>query len=99
VLVSAFNIDYAPGIENYPHSAVNSAAPTRPPSRTSIASTQAQAGDAPIQSMLDLEGAMVPRSLLRRWEKQLGVPRSSYGPLQTAFKLTAGQALRIKNRA
>ncbi|RMZ73264.1 ubiquitin interaction motif [Pyrenophora seminiperda CCB06] len=48
--IPTFNIDYAPGLENYPHSNVNSRAPTRPPSRTSIASTQAQAGDAPIQS-------------------------------------------------
>ncbi|KAG9196032.1 hypothetical protein G6011_01153 [Alternaria panax] len=49
--VPTFNIDYAPGHENYPHSNVNSRAPTRPPSRTSVASTQAQAGDAPIQSI------------------------------------------------
>ncbi|KAI4918611.1 hypothetical protein J4E90_002997 [Alternaria incomplexa] len=40
-----------PSLDNYPHSNVNSRAPTRPPSRTSVASTQAQAGDAPIQSI------------------------------------------------
>ncbi|RYN85436.1 hypothetical protein AA0120_g8813 [Alternaria tenuissima] len=40
-----------PSHENYPHSNINSRAPTRPPSRTSVASTQAQAGDAPIQSI------------------------------------------------
>ncbi|KAF1837881.1 hypothetical protein BDW02DRAFT_565609 [Decorospora gaudefroyi] len=54
VTVPTFNIDYAPGYDNYPHSTVNSAAPSRPPSvasHRSAASTQAQAGDAPIQSI------------------------------------------------
>ena len=47
----AFNIDYAPGFENYPHSAGNSRAPTRPPSRTSLRSAvSTHAGDAPMQS-------------------------------------------------
>ncbi|KAI1513324.1 hypothetical protein L13192_01292 [Pyrenophora tritici-repentis] len=46
------------GHENYPHSNVNSRAPTRPPSRTSIASTQAQVGDAPIQSIENQESGL-----------------------------------------
>ncbi|KAH7386864.1 hypothetical protein DE146DRAFT_665859 [Phaeosphaeria sp. MPI-PUGE-AT-0046c] len=44
-----FSIDYAPGYENYPHSNVQSRAPTRPPSRTSQVSTHL--GDAPMQSI------------------------------------------------
>ncbi|RAR14296.1 ubiquitin interaction motif protein [Stemphylium lycopersici] len=46
-------------LENYPHSNLNSRAPTRPPSRTSIASTQAQAGDAPMQSIEDQEMGVI----------------------------------------
>ncbi|XP_014550761.1 hypothetical protein COCVIDRAFT_114639 [Bipolaris victoriae FI3] len=57
--VPSFNIDYAPGHDNYPHSNVNSRAPTRPPSRTSIASNQAQAGDAPMQSIEDQESGVI----------------------------------------
>ncbi|CAO2649656.1 Nn.00g070410.m01.CDS01 [Neocucurbitaria sp. VM-36] len=50
--VPTFNIDYAPGFENYPHSTGNSRAPTRPPSRTSQRSAvSTHAGDAPIQSI------------------------------------------------
>ncbi|KAF1850822.1 uncharacterized protein K460DRAFT_350828 [Cucurbitaria berberidis CBS 394.84] len=46
-----FNIDYAPGFENYPHSTGNSRAPTRPPSRSSQHSAvSTHAGDAPVQS-------------------------------------------------
>jgi hypothetical protein len=46
---AAFNIDYGTGYDNYPHSNVQSRAPTRPPSRTSQVSTHH--GDAPMQSM------------------------------------------------
>ncbi|KAH7357474.1 hypothetical protein BKA66DRAFT_473340 [Pyrenochaeta sp. MPI-SDFR-AT-0127] len=47
-----FNIDYAPGYENYPHSTGNSRAPTRPPSRTSQRSAvSTHAGEAPIKSI------------------------------------------------
>ncbi|KAL5121761.1 hypothetical protein ACEQ8H_000448 [Pleosporales sp. CAS-2024a] len=45
----SFSIDYAAGFENYPHSNVQSRAPTRPPSRTSQVSTHI--GDAPMQSI------------------------------------------------
>jgi len=47
-----FNIAYAPGYENYPHSNGHSRAPTRPPSRTSQHSAlSTRAGDAPMQSI------------------------------------------------
>ncbi|KAF2854376.1 hypothetical protein T440DRAFT_465350 [Plenodomus tracheiphilus IPT5] len=50
--VPTFNIDYAPGFENYPHSTGHSRAPTRPPSRTSQHSAvSTHAGDAPMQSI------------------------------------------------
>ncbi|CBY01009.1 predicted protein [Plenodomus lingam JN3] len=50
--IAAFNIDYAPGFENYPHSTGHSRAPTRPPSRTSQHSAlSTHAGDAPMQSI------------------------------------------------
>ncbi|KAF2474107.1 uncharacterized protein BDR25DRAFT_332296 [Lindgomyces ingoldianus] len=47
--VPTFNIDYARGIDNYPHSG----APSRPPSRTSHRSgaSGAHAGDVPVQSV------------------------------------------------
>ncbi|KAL6160318.1 hypothetical protein ACJBU6_01660 [Exserohilum turcicum] len=54
-----YGADDAPGHENYPHSNVNSRAPTRPPSRTSIASMQAQAGDAPMQSIENQESGVI----------------------------------------
>ncbi|KAH8733220.1 hypothetical protein GQ44DRAFT_23252 [Phaeosphaeriaceae sp. PMI808] len=47
-----FNIDYAPGLDNYPHSNEHSRAPTRPPSRTSQRSAvSTHLGDAPMQSI------------------------------------------------
>ncbi|KAL6703111.1 hypothetical protein ACN47E_010173 [Coniothyrium glycines] len=52
VALPTFNIDYAPGFENYPHSNGHSRAPTRPPSRTSQRSVlSTHAGDAPMQSI------------------------------------------------
>ncbi|USP75751.1 hypothetical protein yc1106_03025 [Curvularia clavata] len=48
-----------PSHDNYPHSNVNSRAPTRPPSRTSIASNQAQAGDTPMQSIENQESGII----------------------------------------
>ncbi|KAH7074596.1 hypothetical protein BKA63DRAFT_513308 [Paraphoma chrysanthemicola] len=51
-----FNIDYAPGFENYPHSNVQSRAPTRPPSRSSQRSNvSTHLGDNPMQSIEDLQ--------------------------------------------
>jgi hypothetical protein len=48
ILSIAFNIDYADaGVDHYPHSGSASAAPTRPPSRTSHHSG---IGDTPMQS-------------------------------------------------
>jgi hypothetical protein len=48
---TAFHIDYAPGVENYPHSGIQSGAPSRPPSRTSQRSgTSSMHVDAPLQS-------------------------------------------------
>ncbi|KAF1957364.1 hypothetical protein CC80DRAFT_42925 [Byssothecium circinans] len=47
-----FNIDYAPGVEHYPHSGGPSGAPTRPSSRTSHRSNvSTHAGDVPRQSV------------------------------------------------
>ncbi|KAF2181671.1 hypothetical protein K469DRAFT_670767 [Zopfia rhizophila CBS 207.26] len=45
----SFRIDFAPGLDNYPHSG----APSRPPSRTShrSGSSPAHIGDAPVQSV------------------------------------------------
>ncbi|CAI6333410.1 unnamed protein product [Periconia digitata] len=50
--IPTFNIDYAPGLEHYPHSGGPSGAPTRPSSRTSHRSNvSTHAGDAPRQSV------------------------------------------------
>ncbi|KAF2639040.1 hypothetical protein P280DRAFT_471029 [Massarina eburnea CBS 473.64] len=50
--IPTFSIDYAPGVEHYPHSGGPSGAPTRPSSRTSHRSNvSTHAGDAPRQSV------------------------------------------------
>ncbi|KAF2823964.1 hypothetical protein CC86DRAFT_372119 [Ophiobolus disseminans] len=50
--IPTFNIDYAQGLEHYPHSNNPSRAPTRPPSRTSQHSAvSTHIGDAPMQSI------------------------------------------------
>ncbi|KAF2275210.1 uncharacterized protein EI97DRAFT_475749 [Westerdykella ornata] len=59
--IPSFNIEYAPGVEQYPHSVPNSGAPSRPPSRTSHRSagtTAAERGDSPVRQSVEQEQEM-----------------------------------------